>query len=115
MKKIEAIIRPLRLQQVKAALSKIGVEGMTVSEVQSWSRVAAATRGGAGTLDFLPKIKIEIVLAESLVQASIAAIKKAAQTARMGDAKILVSTVVEAIRIRTAEKGLLAVGSPAAG
>ena len=112
MKKVEAIIKPFKLEEVKDALSGVGVEGMTVSEVKGFGRQKGHTeiyRGNEYTVDFLPKIKIEIVLADSLVTAVVDAIVKAAKTGKMGDGKIFVSPVEEVIRIRTEEKGERAV------
>ena len=108
MKKIEAIIKPFKLEEVKDALSEIGIEGMTVSEVKGFGRQKGHTeiyRGSEYTVDFLPKIKIELVLADSQKDAAISAIVKAAKTGKIGDGKVFVSTVEEAIRIRTDEKG----------
>src|SRR5437588_11950020 len=112
MKKIEAIIKPFKLEDVKEALSGIGVEGMTVSEVKGFGRQKGHTeiyRGSEYTVDFLPKIKLEIVLADSLVEAAVEAIVKAAKTGKIGDGKIFVSPVENAIRIRTEETGEKAV------
>ncbi len=112
MKKLEAIIKPFKLEEVKQALSEIGVEGMTVSEVKGFGRQKGHTeiyRGSEYTVDFLPKIKIEIVLADNAVQTAIAAIIKAAKTGKIGDGKIFVLPVDEAVRIRTEEKGESAV------
>ena len=108
MKKIEAIIKPFKLEEVKEALASIGVEGMTVIEVKGFGRQKGHTeiyRGSEYTVDFLPKIKIEIVLADSVVAAAIDAIVKAAKTGKIGDGKVFVSSVENAIRIRTAETG----------
>jgi nitrogen regulatory protein P-II 1 len=108
MKKVEAIIKPFKLEEVKDALSEIGVEGMTVSEVKGFGRQKGHTeiyRGSEYTVDFLPKIKLELILPDSRVEAAVAAIVKAAKTGKIGDGKVFVSTVDEAIRIRTEEKG----------
>ena len=108
MKKIEAIIKPFKLEEVKDALSDVGVEGMTVTEVKGFGRQKGHTeiyRGSEYTVDFLPKIKLEIVLADSQVDDAVAAITKAAKTGKIGDGKIFVSSIDEAIRIRTDEKG----------
>jgi len=108
MKKIEAIIKPFKLEEVKDALGEIGIEGMTVSEVKGFGRQKGHTeiyRGSEYTVDFLPKIKIELVIADSQKDAAIAAIIKAAKTGKIGDGKVFVSTVEEAVRIRTEEKG----------
>ena len=112
MKKIEAIIKPFKLEDVKEALSGLGVEGMTVSEVKGFGRQKGHTeiyRGSEYTVDFLPKIKIEVVLADSQVAAAVDAIVKAAKTGKIGDGKVFVSTIENAIRIRTEETGEQAV------
>ena len=112
MKKIEAIIKPFKLEEVKDALSEAGVEGMTVSEVKGFGRQKGHTeiyRGNEYTVDFLPKIKIEIVLADNLVTAAVEAIVQAAKTGKIGDGKVFVSAVEEVIRIRTEERGEKAV------
>ena len=112
MKKIEAIIKPFKLEEVKEALADIGVEGMTVSEVKGFGRQKGHTeiyRGSEYTVDFLPKIKIEVVLADAQVEAAVAAIIKAAKTGKIGDGKVFVSPVEEAVRIRTEETGEKAV------
>ncbi len=112
MKKIEAIIKPFKLEEVKDALSEIGIEGMTVSEVKGFGRQKGHTeiyRGSEYTVDFLPKIKCEIVIADSQSDAAVAAIIKAAKTGKIGDGKVFVSTIDEAVRIRTEEKGDAAV------
>ena len=112
MKKIEAIIKPFKLEEVKDALSGVGVEGMTVSEVKGFGRQKGHTeiyRGNEYTVDFLPKIKIEIVLADNVVTSAVEAIVKAAKTGKIGDGKVFVSPVEDAIRIRTEEKGERAV------
>src|ERR1700750_1694364 len=112
MKKIEAIIKPFKLEEVKDALAEIGIEGMTVSEVKGFGRQKGHTeiyRGSEYTVDFLPKIKIEVVLADALLDSAVCSIVKAAKTAKIGDGKVLVSPVEEAIRIRTDETGEKAV------
>ena len=112
MKKIEAIIKPFKLEEVKDALGEIGVEGMTVSEVKGFGRQKGHTeiyRGSEYTVDFLPKIKIEMVIAEKQVEAAVEAIVKSAKTGKIGDGKIFVTPIDQAIRIRTEEKGELAV------
>ncbi len=112
MKKIEAIIKPFKLDDVKQALSELGVEGMTVSEVKGFGRQKGHTeiyRGSEYTVDFLPKIKIELVLADDQAAAAVAAVVKAAHTGKIGDGKVFVSAVEDAIRIRTGEKGEAAV------
>jgi nitrogen regulatory protein PII len=108
MKKIDAIIKPFKLEEVKNALSEIGIEGMTVSEVKGFGRQKGHTeiyRGSEYTVDFLPKIKIEIVISDDLVDAAVGAIIKAAKTGKIGDGKVFVSSVEQAVRIRTEEKG----------
>jgi nitrogen regulatory protein PII len=106
MKKIEAIIKPFKLEDVKAALAELGVEGLTVSEVKGFGRQKGHTeiyRGSEYTVDFLPKIKLEIVLADSRVDAAVDAIVKAAKTGKIGDGKVFVSPILNAVRIRTEE------------
>jgi nitrogen regulatory protein PII len=108
MKKIEAIIKPFKLEDVKEALSGLGVEGMTVSEVKGFGRQKGHTeiyRGSEYTVDFLPKLKLEIVLADANVQAAVDAIIKAAKTGKIGDGKVFVSAIENAVRIRTEETG----------
>ena len=108
MKKIEAIIKPFKLEEVKEALSDLGIEGMTVSEVKGFGRQKGHTeiyRGSEYTVDFLPKIKIEVVLADSMVENATVAIVKAAKTGKIGDGKVFVYNIDEAIRIRTDETG----------
>jgi len=112
MKKIEAIIKPFKLEDVKEALASLGVEGMTVSEVKGFGRQKGHTeiyRGSEYTVDFLPKIKIEIVLADSQASPAVDAIVKAAKTGKIGDGKVFVSPIENAIRIRTEETGEQAV------
>jgi nitrogen regulatory protein P-II 1 len=112
MKKIEAIIKPFKLEEVKDALGEIGIDGMTVSEVKGFGRQRGHTeiyRGSEYTVDFLPKIKIEVVLDDDQLDAAVAAIIKAAKTGKIGDGKVFVLTIDDAIRIRTEEKGELAV------
>ena len=112
MKKIEAIIKPFKLDDVREALSDIGVTGLTVSEVKGFGRQKGHTelyRGAEYVVDFLPKIKLEIVLAEDQVEACIEAITKAAHTCRIGDGKIFVTPIEQVIRIRTGEEGESAV------
>jgi len=112
MKKVEAIIKPFKLEEVKEALSSLGLEGMTVSEVKGFGRQKGHTeiyRGSEYTVDFLPKIKIEVVLSDSLADQAVNAIVKAARTGKIGDGKIFVSPVQNAIRIRTEETGEAAV------
>ena len=108
MKKIEAIIKPFKLEDVKEALSGIGVEGMTVSEVKGFGRQKGHTeiyRGSEYTVDFLPKIKVEVVLADGRVADAVQAIIKAAKTGKIGDGKVWISPVETVIRVRTGEKG----------
>ena len=108
MKKIEAVIKPFKLEEVKDALSEVGIEGMTVSEVKGFGRQKGHTeiyRGSEYTVDFLPKIKVELVVPDSRVEAAVAAIVKSAKTGKIGDGKVFVMPVEEAIRIRTDEKG----------
>jgi len=112
MKKIEAIIKPFKLNDVKEALNGIGILGMTVMEVKGFGRQKGHTeiyRGSEYTVDFLPKIKIETVLPESLVESAVEAILKAAKTGKIGDGKVFVSTIDDAYRIRTEEQGDTAV------
>jgi|SRR5581483_365820 len=112
MKKIEAIIKPFKLEEVKDALGELGIQGMTVSEVKGFGRQKGHTeiyRGSEYTVDFLPKIKIELVLADSELEGAVAAIIKTARTGKIGDGKVFVSSVEQAVRIRTEEKGELAV------
>ena len=108
MKKIEAVIKPFKLEEVKDALHDVGIEGMTVSEVKGFGRQKGHTeiyRGSEYTVDFLPKIKIELVVSDTKTAEAIGAIIKAAKTGKIGDGKIFVSDITEAIRIRTEEKG----------
>ena len=108
MKKIDAIIKPFKLEEVKEALAGVGVQGLTVSEVKGFGRQKGHTeiyRGSEYTVDFLPKIKIEVVLSDSLVDQAVQAIVNAARTGKIGDGKVFVSSVESAIRIRTEESG----------
>ncbi len=108
MKKIEAIIKPFKLDEVKEALHEIGLQGITVTEAKGFGRQKGHTelyRGAEYVVDFLPKVKIEIVLPDAMVERAIEAITTAARTGRIGDGKIFVSTVEQAIRIRTGETG----------
>ncbi len=108
MKKIEAIIKPFRLEDVKDALTGVGVEGMTVSEVKGFGRQKGHTeiyRGSEYTVDFLPKLKIEMVVADNRVDAAVKAIVQSAKTGKIGDGKVFVSAVESAVRIRTEETG----------
>jgi len=107
MKKIEAIIKPFKLEEVKDALGEIGIEGMTVTEVKGFGRQKGHTeiyRGSEYTVDFLPKIKIELVLTDEKLDEAVQVIVKAAKTGKIGDGKVFVSSVDEAVRIRTDEK-----------
>jgi len=108
MKKIEAIIKPFKLEEVKEALAEVGVEGMTVSEVKGFGRQKGHTeiyRGSEYTVDFLPKIKVEVVLPDAQLTAAVNAIVKAARTGKIGDGKVFISPIENAIRIRTDETG----------
>ena len=108
MKKIEAIIKPFKLDEVKEALQDVGLQGITVIEAKGFGRQKGHTelyRGAEYVVDFLPKVKLEIVLADEMVESAVEAIRKAAQTGRIGDGKIFVSTVEKAIRIRPGEPG----------
>ena len=108
MKKIEAVIKPFKLDEVRDALGEVGVEGMTVSEVKGFGRQKGHTeiyRGSEYTVDFLPKTNLEVVVTDENAEASVGAITKAANTRKIGDGKIFVSDVEGAIRIRTDEKG----------
>ncbi|HEY8119331.1 MAG TPA: P-II family nitrogen regulator [Methylophilaceae bacterium] len=108
MKKIEAIIKPFKLDEVREALSEIGANGLTVTEVKGFGRQKGHTelyRGAEYVVDFLPKIKLELVVADSLLEAAMEAIIKTARTGKIGDGKIFVTTVEQVIRIRTGETG----------
>jgi len=108
MKKIEAIIKPFKLDEVKEALHEVGLSGLTVTEAKGFGRQKGHTelyRGAEYVVDFLPKVKIELVIDEALVERAIEAIQQAAHTGRIGDGKIFISSVEEAIRIRTGERG----------
>jgi nitrogen regulatory protein P-II 1 len=112
VKKIEAIIKPFKLDEVKEALQEVGLQGITVTEAKGFGRQkghAELYRGAEYIVDFLPKVKIEIVISDDLVEKAIDAIRRAAQTGRIGDGKIFVSNIEEAIRIRTGESGLDAI------
>ena len=112
MKKIEAIIKPFKLDEVKEALQEVGLQGITVLEAKGFGRQKGHTelyRGAEYVVDFLPKVKIEIVLADDMLDRAIEAIMKAAQTGRIGDDKIFVSTIEGVIRIRTGETGASAI------
>ena len=108
MKKIEAIIKPFKLDEVREALSEIGVTGLTVTEVKGFGRQKGHTelyRGAEYVVDFLPKVKLEIIVAESLLDRAMEAIVTAARTGKIGDGKIFVSNVEQVVRIRTGETG----------
>lgn len=108
MKKVEAIIKPFKLDEVKEALQTIGIQGITISEVKGFGRQKGHTelyRGAEYVVDFLPKVKLEVVVPDNLVQQVVDAILKSAQTGRIGDGKIFVLPIDEVIRIRTGEKG----------
>ena len=108
MKKIEAIIKPFKLDEVKNALHEVGVTGMTVTEVKGFGRQKGHTevyRGAEYVIDFLPKIKIEVVLDDALVERAVQAVMDAARTDKIGDGKIFVTPIEEAVRIRTGERG----------
>ncbi len=108
MKKIEAIIKPFKLDEVKSALTKIGVQGMTVTEVKGFGRQRGHTevyRGAEYKIDFLPKVKIELITTDEMVPQVIENIERAAKTGKIGDGKIFVSPIDEVIRIRTGERG----------
>lgn len=112
MKKIEAIIKPFKLDEVKEALQEVGLQGITVIEAKGFGRQKGHTelyRGAEYVVDFLPKVKIEVVLEDHLVEPAVEAIIQAARTDRIGDGKIFISTIEEAIRIRTGERGVEAI------
>jgi len=113
MKKIEAVIKPFKLDEVKSALLGTGVQGMTVSEVRGFGRQKGHTelyRGAEYVVDLLPKVKLEVVVADELVDKVVVAIKDTAKTGRIGDGKVFVSDVEDVVRIRTGERGEAAVG-----
>jgi nitrogen regulatory protein PII len=108
MKKIEAIIKPFKVEEVKSALSELGIEGMTVTEVKGFGRQKGHTeiyRGSEYTVDFLPKIKLEVILRDDAVEGAVKAIVESAKTGKIGDGKVFVLPVENAIRIRTSETG----------
>jgi nitrogen regulatory protein P-II 1 len=112
MKKIEAIIKPFKLDEVKEALHEVGLQGITVTEAKGFGRQKGHTelyRGAEYVVDFLPKVKIEIVLEDGMLDRAIEAIQRAAHTGRIGDGKIFVSSIEDAIRIRTGERGAEAI------
>ncbi len=115
MKKIEAIIKPFKLEEVKEALADLGIHGMTVMEVKGFGRQKGHTeiyRGSEYTVDFLPKVKLEIVVDDSEVEQIVEAIVNTASTNKIGDGKVFVSTISDAIRIRTGERGSAAITVP---
>jgi len=108
MKKIDAIIKPFKLEEVKEALAAVGAQGLTVTEVKGFGRQKGHTeiyRGSEYTVDFLPKIKIEVVLPDAMIQQAVEAIVRSARTGKIGDGKVFVSNIESAIRIRTEESG----------
>jgi nitrogen regulatory protein P-II 1 len=108
MKKIEAVIKPFKLDEVKEALQEVGLKGMTVTEVKGFGRQKGHTelyRGAEYVVDFLPKVKIELVVEDGIVERAVEAIQQAAKTDRIGDGKIFITDVQDAIRIRTGERG----------
>ena len=112
MKKVEAIIKPFKLNEVREALSEIGVTGLTVTEVKGFGRQKGHTelyRGAEYVVDFLPKVKVEVIVSDTLVERAIEAVIKAARTGKIGDGKIFVTTVEQVVRIRTGESGEAAV------
>ena len=112
MKKVEAIIKPFKLDEVREALSEIGVTGLTVTEVKGFGRQKGHTelyRGAEYVVDFLPKVKVEVIIRDTLVERAIEAVVKAARTGKIGDGKIFVTTVEQVVRIRTGESGEAAV------
>ena len=112
MKKVEAIIKPFKLDEVKEALNAVGVQGMTITEVRGFGRQKGHTelyRGAEYVVDFLPKVKVEVIIADNLVDRAIEAVVKAAHTGKIGDGKIFVTAVEQVVRIRTGESGEAAV------
>jgi len=112
MKKIEAVIKPFKLDEVKEALQEVGLQGITVTEAKGFGRQKGHTelyRGAEYVVDFLPKVKVEVILEDQMVEKAVEAIRSAAQTGRIGDGKIFVSSVEEVIRIRTGETGIEAI------
>ena len=108
MKKVEALIKPFKLDEVKDALSEVGIQGMTVTEVKGFGRTGGKKevyRGSAYVVDFVPKVKVEIVVTDDQTQQVLDAIEKSAKTGRIGDGKIFVTPIEEAVRIRTGERG----------
>jgi len=112
MKKIEAIIKPFKLDEVKEALQEVGLQGITVTEAKGFGRQKGHTelyRGAEYVVDLLPKVKIEVVVGDEMVEAAVDAIRKAAKTGRIGDGKIFISSIEDVIRIRTGESGIDAI------
>ena len=112
MKKIEAIIKPFKLDEVREALSEVGITGLTVTEVKGFGRQKGHTelyRGAEYVVDFLPKVKVELILADSMVDSAIEAIEKAARTGKIGDGKSFVTAIEQVVRIRTGESGEAAI------
>jgi len=112
MKKIEAVVKPFKLDEVRESLSEIGVTGLTVTEVKGFGRQKGHTelyRGAEYVVDFLPKVKVEVILGDAMVERAIEAIVKAARTGKIGDGKIFVTTVEQVVRIRTGESGEAAI------
>ena len=112
MKKLEAIIKPFKLEEVKEALAELGIEGMTVTEVKGFGRQKGHTeiyRGSEYTVDFLPKVKVEVVMADDLIEKAVNVVVAAAKTGKIGDGKVFVSSIDNAVRIRTEETGEQAV------
>jgi nitrogen regulatory protein P-II 1 len=108
MKKVEAIIKPFKLDEVKEALHEVGIQGITVTEAKGFGRQKGHTelyRGAEYVVDFLPKVKIEVVMEDSMVERAVEAIQHSAHTGRIGDGKVFITNIEEAIRIRTGEKG----------
>ena len=108
MKKVEAIIKPFKLDEVKDALAEVGIKGMTVTEVKGFGRTGGKRevyRGSAYVVDFVPKVKIEVVVPDAIVASVLEAIERSAKTGRIGDGKIFVTSIEEAVRIRTGERG----------
>jgi nitrogen regulatory protein PII len=108
MKKIEAIIKPFKIEEVKDALSEVGIEGMTVTEVRGFGRQKGVTenfRGSGYTADFIPKVKLEIVVSDGRAEAAVGAVIRSARTGKIGDGKIFVQAIEQAVRIRTKEEG----------
>lgn len=113
MKKVEAIIKPFKLEEVKEALANVGIQGLTVTEVKGFGRQKGHKelyRGAEYVVEFLPKVKLEIIVTDDKIQSVVEAIVKAASTGRIGDGKIFVSKIEDAIRIRTGESGDIAIG-----